>query len=327
MADITEILSYVWGTGAGATFGQTLALYDHSLLKVELRSGTRCDLQLDPGGLFFVLEPGLHVTFAKLSSMDVTTLRYSFEEAKFHVETGTSILGPLRDHFFDQFLNLALLSKLPDRVRNKNYAPKDDPDLAGTLAQLQGALPASSGSGPSPEALLGILADPSGYLQLELPTEMHVPLADGIELYLPQNAQIYVAAAADGGLASPTIREVWLKGQKDALTIRSTGDGIVDAFTQMTMKKVTIAPGGQFTFEYDLLIEDILSAGVGLVRLLGIAATGDLGNAPDPDVTLGIVREKIDALLQKEVPPQFKGLLQQYDRVIPGISLLEAFGI
>jgi hypothetical protein len=88
---------------------------------------------------------------------------------------------------------------------------------------------------------------------------------------------------------------------------------------------MAIEPGGRFTFDYDLDAEQMADGLSALIALLGIAAHQDPG--PIPQTKLTAARKELDARLAREVPPRFKAILQQYDRAVPGFSLMEIFGV
>jgi hypothetical protein len=318
MPDASELLSWVWGAGATATVVRGARIHDEGLLTVDLRDRTRVDVQLDPGGLYLVLDPGLHVRLAGgLTSVDVGQLRFSFEEGRFHVTTaGAPVVGAIRDHFVDGYVEHTVKDKLPPSLRAGNYSPKDDPDLAGTIAAAQAIFPAAP-SGGGAMAALENLEDPSGWLQISVPSELRVTLTEGLELLMPAEGQLYLSLAGTGRLTAPRATSLKLEARNDALSLRSTGDGIADAFARMIVRRVSVVPGGAFQFEYDLPAEELLSAGASFLRQIGVPVTAE------PEVTLTSARASIDAMLQKEVPPRFRDLLSRYDRVVPGLSLVE----
>lgn len=77
------------------------------------------------------------------------------------------------------------------------------------------------------------------------------------------------------------------------------------------------------------MVEDLTEGVIALARLFGALATRDARalEGPATDVRLDGFREKVDAKLTEEVAPRLQELIRQYDRALPGISLVKAFGL
>lgn len=330
-----------------ATLEEGRTVHKDRSVEVVFEAGARLTASLDPGGLHFSSDPGVLLKVRHAPDLRITHIRWDFDEARFDCSATANwfdilgIIGAIGERKVEQVLNARLKPLLPEAVRRPGYRPTTDPNLAGTIADLSRVFEFASrgpgggrdrtapGSGGHAEPLpgrgtAGTLKDPSAFVAAHMPEDLRVPLsASGLELVVAKGAPFFLSAQARGRLDHPVVQRLSLRAEGQGIVVRPSS-GAFRAFKELHLKGVTIRHGGTFEFDYDLSAEELGEGLLGLVALLGLAAGRDVG--PIPEVRLREVRSEIDARLQKEVPPRFRAFLKQYDRLVPGVSLLTVFG-
>lgn len=339
-----------------ATLREGQTVHKDRSVEVVFEAGSRLTASLDPGGLHFSSDPGILLKVRHAPDLRLTHIRWDFGEARFDCSATANwfdilgIIGALGERKVEQVLNARLKPLLPEAVRRPGYSPAADPNLARTLADLSRVFDFASrgvegrGGGPGTRGgrgdvtgagtggpagggagnLPGNLQDPSAFLSARMPEDLRVPLsANGLELVVARGVLFFLSAQARGRLDQPVVQTLSLRAEGQGIVVRPSS-GAFRAFKELRLKGVTVSQGGKFDFDYDLSAEAMGEGLLALVALLGIATGRDVG--PIPEVRLREVRQEIDARLQKEVPPRFRAFLKQYDRLVPGVSLMSIFG-
>ncbi len=339
----------VEGAGVSATLTEGQMVHKDRSVEVVFEAGSRLSASLDPGGLHFTSDPGILLKVRHAPDLRITHIRWDFQEARFDCSATANwfdilgIIGAIGERKVEQVLNARLKPLLPEAVRRPGYSPATDPNLAATIAQLsrvfQFASPSVEGRGVAPGTERGAgasgtgatgmgprhLKDPSASLTIRMPEDLRVPLSqNGLELVVSKGVLFFISAQAKGRLDRPLVQRLSLNASGQGIVVRPSS-GAFRAFKELHLKGVTISHGGKFDFDYDLSAEQLGEGLLALVALLGLASGRDVG--PIPDVKLREVRKEIDARLQKEVPPRFRAFLKQYDRLVPGLSLMSVFGV
>jgi len=344
----------ITSVGASATLEEQRTVYQDRAVEVVFDAGSRLSVRLDPMGLHFSSQPGILLKIRRAPDLRITDIRWDFASARFDCSATANwfdilgIIGAIGERKVEAVLNARLKPLLPPAVQRPGYDPSRDPNLAQTTASLSrvfdfasrerdlagradrdrgtAAPPhGSSESGtPTIPGAIGGLKDPSAYLSASMPEDVRVPLGSGgLELFVQKATSFFLSANASGRVERPVVQEVTLRAGGTGIVIRPTS-GTFRAFKELQMKSISVRHGGQFSFDYDLSAETIGEGLYALVSLLGLAAGRDVG--PIPDLKLHAIRAEIDRRLQTEVPPRFRAILQQYDRLIPGLSLKSVFG-
>lgn len=338
-----------------ATLQEGQTVHKDRLVEVVFEAGSRLTASLDPGGLHFSSDPGILLKVRHAPDLRITHIRWDFGEARFDCSATANwfdilgIIGAIGERKVEQVLNARLKPLLPEAVRRPGYSPTTDPNLARTIADLsrvfdfasrgiegrgggptgpgtrgeRGGATGTGSGGPAGDGL-GNLKDPSAFVSARMPEDLRVPLsANGLELVVAKGVLFFLSAQARGRLDRPVVQRLSLRAEGQGIVVRPSS-GAFRAFKELRLKGVTVTQGGTFDFEYDLSAEVMGEGLLALVALLGLATGRDVG--PIPEVRLREVRSEIDARLQKEVPPRFRAFLKQYDRLVPGVSLLTVFG-
>ncbi len=306
-----------------ATLEEGRTVHKDRSVEVVFEAGSRLTASLDPGGLYFSSDPGILLKVRHAPDLRITHIRWDFGEARFDCSATANwfdilgIIGAIGERKVEQVLNARLRPLLPEAVRRPGYSPTTDPNLAGTIADLSRVFRFAS-RGPA------TLKDPSAFVDARMPEDLRVPLsANGLELVVAKGVLFSLSAQARGRLDQPVVQRLSLQAEGQGIVVRPSS-GAFRAFKELRLKRVTVTQGGAFEFDYDLSAEALGEGLLALVALLGLAAGRDVG--PIPEVRLREVRSEIDARLQKEVPPRFRAFLKQYDRLVPGLSLMSLFG-
>lgn len=309
--------------------GQIAELDGNSL---ELDTGTRFSATLYRDGVHFRAEPGVLVKLPWKPDVRISRISYSFSDGTFSSDAeGESVnllglVGWAAERKINGMLESKLRPLLPAKLRQKGYSVSRDDDLPGTLAQLQQCFQLTGGQDGAGSIPMDEIVDPSVSVQLTNPRELKVPLTDqGLEFLMPAGVHLYLSAHAKGSLADPHIESLYMRANNPGLTIRSTGTKFSDAFKSLDMNSVTIEAGGEMSFDYDLMVEDLVNGGVALIQLFALLSGERVNRAED--VKLNEVRKRVDELLQQKVPPMLKDWLLEHDGLIPGVSLKSLFGV
>lgn len=342
----------VESASVSATLEEERTVHKDRFVEVVFEAGSRLMASLDPGGVHLTSDPGILLKVRHAPDLRITHIRWDYREARFDCSATANwfdilgIIGAVGERKVEQVLNTRLKPLLPEAVRRPGYNPATDPNLARTIADLgrvfevasrrdggRGVSPGTRGehgsttgtgaSGPGGNDI-GNLKDPSASLSVRMPEDLRVPLSqNGLELVVAQGLLFFISAQARGRLDQPMVQTLSLRAGGQGIVVRPSS-GAFRAFKELHLKGITVSRGGKFEFDYDLSAEEMGEGLLALVALLGLAAGRDVG--PVPDVKLREVRKEIDARLQKEVPPRFRAFLKQYDRLVPGVSLMTVFG-
>lgn len=325
----------VRGGSAGATLTEGQTAYQDKDIQVSFDAGSRLTARLGYGGLSFSAQPGILVQIDNAPDVRIHSVRYDFAQGRFSADVASDgfdlfgLIGKVGKWKVEQVLDAKLRPLLPAAVQRPGYSPQRDPDLTGTLGQLQRMFDFAGGAGAAAAGaggMAGKLRAPSASLDVAMPEELRVPLGDsGLVLLIEQGTAINLDARGEGPLAQPTLASLSLMADGRGIRILPS-EGMFKEFKELQMRSISVRPGGQFAFDYDLSAETMISGLAGLVQLLGLAA-GQPVSGNLPDVKLAAVRQEIDAKLQHEVPPRFAAFVKQYDGLVPGFSLSKLFAV
>lgn len=325
----------VRGGSAGATLTEGQTAYQDKDIQVSFDAGSRMTARLGYGGLSFSTQPGILVQVNNAPDVRIQSVRYNFDEGRFTADVASDgfdlfgVIGKIGKWKVEQVLDAKLKPLLPAALQRPGYSPQRDPDLPGTLGQMQRMFDFAGGAGAAAGGaggMAGKLSKPSASLDVAMPEELRVPLGDsGLELLIEQGTSLNLNAQGEGAAAQPTLSSLSLMADGRGIRILPS-EGMFKEFKELNMRAITIRPGGQFSFDYDLSAEGLISGLAGLVQLLGMAA-GQPVSGNVPDVKLDFVRKEIDAKLQSEVPPRFAAFVKQYDGLVPGFSLSKLFAV
>lgn len=323
----------VQGGSAGATLTQGQTAYQDKDIQVSFDAGSRLSAHLGYGGLTFSTQPGILVQVNNAPDVRIQSVRYDFTEGRFIADVAADgfdvfgLIGRVGKWKVEQVLDKKLKPLLPSAVQRPGYSAQRDPDLPGTLGQMQKMFDFAGGAtAPGGGGMAGKLSQPSASLDVAMPEELRVPLGDsGLELLIEKGTSLDLNAQGKGSAEQPTLSSLSLMAGGRGIRVLPIA-GSFKEFKELDMRSITVRPGGQFDFDYDLSAEGMISGLAGLVQLLGMAA-GQPVSGQVPDVKLDFVRKEIDAKLQSEVPPRFAAFIKQYDGLVPGFSLSKLFAV
>lgn len=320
----------VRGGSVGATLDEASTAYRDQDIEVVFDAGSKMQASLGWGGLRFSCDPGILVKVRNAPDIRINSVGWNFDSAKFTANVASDgmdlfgIIGKIGKWKVEQVLDQKLKPLLPAAVQQAGYSPNRDPDLAGTIGQMQKMFEFSSAVPGQGGGMAGKLSAPSASLDVSMPEDFRVDLGDsGLELIIARGTPIDLSAQGAGKLAQPTIDRLSLRAGDHGIQVRPK-EGMFKDFKELDLHGATIQKGGAFSFDYDLSAEGAIQGIFALGQLLGLAA-GQPVSGQVPDVKLDSIRKEIDAKLQSEVPPRFQKFLEQYDGLVPGFSLKALF--
>lgn len=322
----------VTGGSVGATLDGAQTAYRDSDLEVVFDAGSRLTASLGYGGLSFGAQPGILVKVRNAPDVRINQVRWNFAEARFTADVASDgfdlfgVIGKIGKWKVEKVLDQKLKPLLPAPIRQAGYLPQRDPDLSGTIGQMQKMFEFSAGEAAGTGgAMPGKLSAPSASLDVAMPDALQIPLGDsGLELVIDKGTAIDISAQGQGKAGKPTLDRLSLRAGAKGIQVRPIA-GMFKEFKELDLHGVSIQAGGKFDFDYDLSAEGAIQGLAALGQLLGLAM-GQPVSGQVPDVKLDGIRKEVDAKLQSEVPPRFKAFLQQYDGLVPGFSLKAFFG-
>lgn len=341
----TDPMKIAQKTVTSASLSATLeagdTAYKDDKIEVVFETNSRLSVSLGWNYLSFTSEPGILIKIKWAPDLRLNNIRWLFDEARFDVSANANwfdifhVIGNIGEKKIESVLNQKLKPLLPLEMQRPGYDPKDDPNISETIGKLAkvfdfagGEKFIGKGSNPKEKGAFGLvtpLKDPSAYLGIEMPEDMHVPLGqEGLELFIAKGQHISISATGKGKLEKPVVEYIQISAQQPGLVIRPVSGAFKD-FKRMDITGITIKKGGDFSFEYDLSIEKMGEGLIALFALFSIAAGQSVTHIPD--VKFQELRKKIDARLAQEVPPRFKEFLKKYNNIVPGLSLMSVFGV
>ncbi len=316
----------VQGGSVGATLDEGSTAYRDQDIEVMFDAGSKMNASLGWGGLRFSCDPGILVKVRNAPDVRINSIGWNFDSAKFTANVASDgfdlfgIIGKIGKWKVESVLEQKLKPLLPAAVQQAGYSPNRDPDLSGTIAQMQKMFEFSSAVPGQGGGMAQKLSAPSASLNVGLPEDFRVDLGDsGLELVIAKGTPLDLSAQGAGKLAQPVIEQLTLRAGDHGIQVLPK-EGAFKDFKELDLHGVTIKKGGAFSFDYDLSAEGAINGLVALGELLGLAAGAQI--SPEmPNIKLDGIRKEIDAKLQSEVPPRFQQLLKQYDGLVPGFSL------
>jgi hypothetical protein len=320
-----EIADSVDSVGMAATMRAGRTLAKEGPVTLRMLDGTRLSVRADAGGLFIGARPGLLAEVDWLPDAEINSLRYDFRKAEFSAEASGA--GP--DFIYGWAVaaaaNKFFKPRLPAKMQGAGYSPHRDEDTAGTFQALSGLFEVDGDTEFPNEDV----RDVSASVDFRLKDGLVVPIAGGTaEFRIEPNARISLSGELSGASSDPKVERIRIGNYGGDVRIAKVGDGFAANLQVIILRSVTIGAGGALSFDYDLEVEGMLEGLVGLAKLFALmageprAASGGI-----PDIKLKAIREQVDAKLSAEVGPQLRALIQQYDDVVPGMSLVKAFGL
>ena len=261
-------------------------------------------------------------------SMDWSGLEFSFATAS--VES-VDLHSPA--HIFEQTAKDKIKKFVTDVLKGTpvalaGYDPLTDPDLSGTLKQIESNFEAapSSGSQITAQSLKGLTASAT------------VGLASPIIRGTPQgrlvvSGSVTLTARARGSaatLASEPPELEWVRVTGPSIVVQAEGEDIA------RLEELMIHPGGSVTIEKMTLIGEALDLAhketafrvlglLGLIAAEGVDRLTLSGANPSLEAELvpGVTRQMIESALTDAV----RGLVWKYEFAIPGYDLARILGM
>jgi hypothetical protein len=328
----------VFAIGLSATWPNARRLHQSTLFDVLLRANTRVRARVDAGGAHLTAAPGIEVVGAgPLPDLAVQHASYRFDRARFDVDVGGFLAGPLVEGVVEAFLNAKVQPSLPATIRRQGYSPQRDADLARTTRELAAALDLGGGARPSTNGLpaeLRAARDLTVFVELVVAEDvaLAVPDLDGMEVFVARGTILHAHLRTHGNLDTPVLDALEVRAESKGVVIRSTAAGPLAALEALEVTSLIVRPPigtdgatlgpstPAFSFEYELLVEKLIDGAVRLATLATFLGGHYMPSEP-PEIRLRSFRENVDRMLHDGLSALFEGLLSQIDGVVPGISV------
>lgn len=303
--------------------------------KMVVPAGTSLSASIDESGVVIRAHPAVVVTPRLGPDVLVDSLRYSFDEASFHVDARG--FGP--DFLYAKIAtfvaNQALQPRLPDLLRQPGFNPRD----AGHLETLQAALdgltagPQTGPGGIGMGAAMSSLNNVSAAVTVSLPRPIQRDLTKDISLELPARTRLELTVTTSGAAGDLTPERAVLRAMGGELPLVQKGDGALSSLTveSLTLTRNPHATSAQnalsVSAEYRLSAEkavDGVVMGLGALVALAHGESWQAGAQAAADsageVRLTGVRQKIDDAIAN-VGPRLAEILVEAAPAFPGLHL------
>ncbi|MBN1944743.1 MAG: hypothetical protein JW797_03660 [Bradymonadales bacterium] len=310
--------------------GEVLAT--EGIVTLKMLAGTRLRAYATPSDIRIDASPGLVAELKYLPDTVINRLVYDFDTARFTVEAEG--VGP--DFLYSKAVSWAANKyykpRLPAKIQAAGYNPKEDPDPEQTFKSLAGlfdidldGLP--GGGGPAGKEAENF-TDLSVSVGFSLRRGLKIPLLGGeAEMTVKPGTYFDLSGYLTGPVTHPQVRAITLRASSDEIEVKKI-KGFAASLQGLKIRSVTILPGGKLDLDYDLVVERAAEGVVALFTLFAIAA-GDRSalNARVPNVRMEKIRQELNAKISEEAGPRLIEIIRQYDKAVPGISLVKAFGL
>lgn len=327
------------GVSVGGELPGGLVLGDKGGDRLATGQPTHFSAGVDRFGIWARFSPPLQVTpgsfWSRMATGGVTvsSLYFSFRSGKADLTLDTGLAGDVLDVFMD-FKDLvegkfatAIEGVLPARIRTPGYDPYTDPDIAGLLQSVVGAMGTAMPKDGAPSqgpSLTDRITKPTVSARVS-PKPLEVKLDDKMVLKIEPGASVELTANLKG-----TLKDA-LSTPKVASLLLSTSEVSIEHEVAGKLAGIDIRSA---RFGADLSLESLdyalgLETGLGALKALGalfqIHTGTDLGirdlNSPE----LPSIRAMVDEKARAKVPDLLRDMVRQNDKAIPGVDLTDLF--
>jgi hypothetical protein len=214
-------------------------------------------------------------------------------------------------------------------MRQPGYSPSLDPDLRENLQKLLHVLTEATAETREEGRLRGLhpeqISDLHLYLHAVSPENVRIPLEQaGLEIFCPLGTSLFVSSITRGRLEDPIIRSFKLASSPPGIVLR-TAPGNTQGFLELDIHKMHVVPGGQFNFDYDLEINDVMAISKPMRTYLGLENVSF--KLVDETFLVRTVRTALDRVLRQDATEQLQDLLLKLDPLLPSIRLKGLLGL
>jgi hypothetical protein len=286
-------------------------------------SNTRVSISFDPAltvtgnsGHWYVPNPDINISelywdfTSQKAGMSSSAPRYAIWAG-----ATTDILGNV----------VALINRLPPRMRAANYDPLNDENLASDLNSFITSM--GSGSGSS----MPRIADGEFEASVTLGGELRQEFGSA-SLTLPNGTQLTLTVAAQGDIPDK-LEDLRIKTARISMSGGGSGASVnLKAFNTdlplIFVKSATLSAGGSLAFDYTLSTEVVDSAFRLLIAAGAVAqGQGDRINGESLEARHERLRALVNAAVSKHVEPLLRKAILSNRNIIPGIDLGQALGL
>jgi hypothetical protein len=325
VSDVVRRASQVFAP-FGLDRDEVLRAMTNASISIDLE-GTRFGASIHRGGVVLSAQPSLEWTVDWAPDAHIARLWYDFGAATFRAEA--SGLGP--DAIYERIItnkaNEHLRSRLPPAMQQPGYSLWSDPDLPQHLEALFELVRASRSGTAQGAPLADGMSNPSVHLSFTVPETRIIPLADsGYSAELKRGTRIDVTAYFEGAVADPRLDDVRISFS-DALEIARDDGRHRSGLRKIDIHSATLRPGGQVELDYELGPEQAID-GVRAAITLFVLMAEPRAHIPSFERTrLQSLRGDVQQRIDRELEPRLIDLIQRHDRAVPGLSLVEIFGV
>ena len=294
---------------------------------IAIARGTRVSAHLTRWALTLQASPGVSWRVDWLPDPTLRSVTWDFGKAAFTVRAEGPGPDGIYEALIERQLDAQLRDRLPAPMRAPGYNPWTDPELEQNLQRLVDlfAGPSSSGGAPArPTATAPHLG-----FSVRVPEALSARLDEGeATVHLEAGTHVRVEAETEGDFDALRLRSLRFALSGTPLRIALSGDP--DALlSRIEVRSLTIRPGGQVDLDYSLGAEQAVDGVKVLVALAALLADPRLAHSSGTlsSTRLEGLRARVQAEVDERLEPQLAALVRENDRTIPGLSLVELFGL
>jgi hypothetical protein len=264
-------------------------------------------------------------------TVKIMSVTWSFSRGRFSIRASSWLSESFTTWVTNKFSNAYLIAMVPARIRRAGYNVNTDPDLEGTIKGLASdTMKGSGGASAGVSVSLGDFINAEATVSISLNEgAVHIPIKDkDAEINIPPRTYVSVTGQTTGPLTDVRIQQVRINTGSAGIEIRKS-TGVFAPLAGCTLKGININPGGKLSLQYDLHVEDALTGIGALAQLLVVVGSRgrEGGNMQIRQARLDSIRKQIDDAVTANADPRIKAMIQQFDRIVPGMSLVKIFQV
>lgn len=291
---------------------------------LEAPPGTRLEITLGNHGFTIRAQPAVVWHADWLPDPTVRSVSYSFRTASFTADAE----GPGPDSWYESSVASAvderLRPQLPSVMQAPGYAPFADTQLEDRLQAVVdlfvGSASETSRSAPS--------SAPGVAFSFRVPEDARVPLGDGESYaWIDEGTIVDFSTRLDGSFSDLSLRSMQVRFSQPVEIMK--GEERDAILSRMELSGLTLRPNAEVSLDYRLGPEEAVDGVRALALLIAVAVEprARYSNVELRRTEMEGLRSQVQERVDGQLEPRLVDLIRDNDAAIPGISLIELFGV
>ena len=299
-----------------------------SIGRLHIPEGTRLAFRISNWEMGISADPGMSWALDWWPDATINGLNLDFRTGEFTARAEG--LGP-DGVYIDATTSAAaehLGPYLPEAMREPGYRPSADPQLQQNLQLLFDRLMGRSEGASETTGLTQLqgVSAPTLNLSFTIDEAKQIPIPNSDRsIWVDPGTHVDVNISTDGPLDEPELRSLRVSFRQP-VTVAGDPDAMM---ASLELRALTLRPGAELTLDYELGAEQTIDGVRGAIVLLALLAEPSAAhNLPPMERTrMEQTRARIQTQIDQRLEPRLIQVLEGLDQRVPGISVLDFFGI